>query len=111
MNFYTKTAKETTEYISKLQIDTLTTNTIKEGKRKSIISRFFGQFSDFMTIILLIASAISYWVATVSDSGDYLDPVIILAIVILNAILGVIEESKADKAIQSLKKLSGFFPI
>lgn len=106
MNFYTKTAKETTEYISKLQIDTLTTNSIKEGKRKSIISRFFGQFSDFMTIILLIASAISYWVATVSDSGDYLDPIIILAIVILNAILGVIEESKADKAIQSLKKLS-----
>lgn len=106
MNFYTKTPRETTEYISRLPVDTKTANTIDEGKKKSLISRFFGQFSDFMTIILLIASAISFWVATVSDSGDYLDPVIILAIVVLNAILGVIEESKADKAIKSLKKLS-----
>ncbi|MBE7015330.1 MAG: calcium-translocating P-type ATPase, PMCA-type [Ruminococcaceae bacterium] len=106
MNFYTMTSKETTEYISRLPIDTKAANSIEEGKQKSLIARFFGQFSDFMTIILLIASAISFWVATVSDSGDYLDPIIILAIVVLNAILGVIEESKADKAIKSLKKLS-----
>jgi len=106
MKFYTMTPKETTEYISKLQINSHQTNTIREGRKKNLIQRFFSQFSDFMTIILLIASAISFGISILGESKDYLDPVIILAIVVLNAILGVIEESKADKAIQSLKKLS-----
>lgn len=106
MNYYTKTAKETAEYIKKLPIDTRKTNTIREGKKKSLLSRFFGQFSDFMTFILLIAAGISFGIAIIDESGDYLDPIIILAIVVLNAILGVIEEAKADKAISSLKKLS-----
>ena len=106
MNFYTMTPKETTDYINNLQLDTRTPNTIQEGKKKSLIGRFFAQFSDFMTVILLIASAISFGIAIISDSKDYLDPIIILAIVVLNAVLGVIEESKADKAIKSLKKLS-----
>lgn len=106
MNYYTMTPKDTTQYIRKLPIDSRTANTIREKKQKSLIARFFGQFSDFMTIILLIASGISFGIAMLSNSGDYLDPIIILAIVVLNAILGVIEESKADKAIKSLKKLS-----
>ena len=90
MNYYTMTSQETTQHISKLTIDTRTANTLREKKQKGIISRFFCQFSDFMTIILLIASAVSFGIALISDSGDYLDPVIILAIVVLNAILGVI---------------------
>lgn len=106
MNFYTMTADKVVEYIRKMQIDTTKTNAIDEGRRKSLIARFFSQFSDFMTIILLIASAISFGIALISDNGDFLDPVIILVIVILNAILGVFEEAKADKAINSLKKLS-----
>lgn len=81
-------------------------NKILEKKNKSIIVKFFEQFKDFMVIILLIAAVISFITAIFENSSDYIDSVIILFIVVLNAIIGVIQESKAEKAIDALKKLS-----
>ncbi len=81
-------------------------NTLKEKKRKSFLARFFEQFSDFMVIILLVAAAISFVTSTIEGNKDYIDSIIILFIVILNSVVGVVQESKAEKAIDALKKLS-----
>ena len=81
-------------------------NILKEKKSKGLIARFFEQFSDFMVIILLIAAAISFVTSAIEGSKDYVDSVIILFIVVMNAVVGVVQESKAEKAIEALKKLS-----
>ncbi|AEM79567.1 calcium-translocating P-type ATPase, SERCA-type [Thermoanaerobacter wiegelii] len=75
-------------------------NILKEKKRKSIFSLFIEQFQDYMVIILIIASIISFFL------GETTDAVIILAIVILNALLGTIQENNAEKSLEALKKLS-----
>lgn len=81
-------------------------NELEQPKKKSLILRFFAQFSDFMIIILLIAAGISFVTSYVQQNNDYIDSIIILAIVVLNAITGLIQESRAEKAIEALKKLS-----
>ena len=81
-------------------------NKLRESKRKSLFARFFSQFKDFMTIILLIASVISFVAAIIENKGEFLDPIIILFIVVMNAIIGTLEETKAEKAIMALKELS-----
>ena len=78
-----------------------------EGKKKeSIFVRFIKQFNDFMIIILIIASIISALVSKFQGENDYIDSIIIIAIVVLNAIMGLIQEAKAEKSIESLKKLT-----
>ncbi len=106
MNFHTMSARETAEYIKKQPIDTHKKNRILAAKRKNIFERFLQQFSDFMIIILLLAAGVSLAATILSGEGDFADPIIILVIVILNACLGVIEEYKADNAIEALKKMS-----
>lgn len=81
-------------------------NKLTQKKKKSIILKFLSQFADFMVLILLIASAISFFTAIFDENGDFIDPIMILLIVILNAIIGTIQECKAEKAIDALKKLS-----
>lgn len=81
-------------------------NKLASKKKKSILVKFLSQFSDFMVIILLLAAAVSFFTAIVENTGDFLDPIIILFIVIANAIIGLIQENKAEKAIDALKKLS-----
>ena len=81
-------------------------NKLIEKKHKSFFKKFLEQFSDFMVIILLIASAISFGVSVVEKNNGYIDSIIILMIVIVNALMGVIQESKAEKAIDALKKMS-----
>ena len=81
-------------------------NVLKEKKKKSIPKKFVSQFSDFMVIILFIAAFISFVVSLLSGEGEFYDPVIILLIVMINAIIGVIQESKAEKAIEELKKMA-----
>lgn len=81
-------------------------NKLSEKKKRSLLVRFLSQFSDFMVIILLIAAIISFITAAVKGNGDYIDPVVILLIVIVNAITGMVQESKAEKALEALKKLS-----
>ena len=73
-------------------------NKLTEKKKESILVKFLKQFNDFMIIILIIAAAISAVMSYVEGSNDYLDSVIIIFIVVLNAIMGVIQEAKAETA-------------
>ena len=81
-------------------------NRLQSKKKKSIVSVFLNQFADFMIIILLIAAGISFVTAIMSGDGDFVDPIVILVIVILNAVVGTVQEQKAQKAIDALKKMS-----
>jgi Ca2+-transporting ATPase len=81
-------------------------NALEAKKNKSIISKFFAQFADFMIVILILAAIISFVVSLLEGEADFIDPIIIFAIIILNAILGVLQESKAEKSLEALKKMS-----
>lgn len=81
-------------------------NALKEKKKKGFLLRFLEQFNDFMIIILLIAAAISFVTACMDGDGDIMEPIIILTIVVLNALLGVIQESRAEHSLNALKQIS-----
>ncbi len=82
-------------------------NVLKSGKKKNVFFKFIDQFKDIMVIILIIAAIISFFVAIESkESTDYIEPIVILVIVFMNATLGVIQESKAEKAMEALQKMS-----
>jgi len=81
-------------------------NKLIEEKKKSIIVKLLKQFNDFMIIVLIIASVISGVIEYTQGTNDYLDSIIIIFIVILNAIIGVIQEEKAEKSLDALKKMS-----
>lgn len=81
-------------------------NELTGKKNTSIIQKFFAQFADFMIITLIVAAIISFVVSLLNGELDFVDPVIILFIITLNAILGVIQESKAERSLESLKKMS-----
>lgn len=81
-------------------------NELVAKKNKSVISKFLEQFSDFMIIILICAAAISFIISYMEGQPNYVDPIIILCIILLNATLGVLQESKAEKALEALKKMS-----
>lgn len=80
-------------------------NKLEEKKKESIIIKFIKQFNDFMIIILIIASIISAVVAKLEGSNDYFDSIIIIAIVVFNAIMGLVQEAKAEKSLEALKKM------
>lgn len=80
-------------------------NRLAEAKGKSLIRRFLEQLADPMIIILLVAAAISGVLAAV-EGESFSDVIIILAVVIVNAVLGVYQENKAEKAIEALQKMS-----
>ena len=81
-------------------------NALTQKKHQSIFVKFLSQFQDFMVLILLAAAAVSFAAAFVSGDGDFIDPIMILLIVILNAVIGTVQECRAEHAIDSLKKLS-----
>lgn len=81
-------------------------NELAHKKEDSLLVRFLAQFQDYMVIILLIAAAISFAVSLFNGEADFFDPIIILAIVVLNAMIGVFQESKAQKALEALQKMS-----
>ena len=81
-------------------------NRLEAAKGKSIIRRFLEQLADPMIIILLAAAAISGVLAAMEPEGEFVDVIIILAVVIINAVLGVYQESKAEKAIEALQEMS-----
>ena len=80
-------------------------NELDQGKSKSIFVKFLEQFKDFMIIILIIAAVISGAVGYYQGEG-ITDSIIILIFVIVNAIIGVTQESKAEKSLEALQKLS-----
>ena len=81
-------------------------NKLEEKKKESFFIKFIKQFNDFMIIILIIASIVSAVVSKMQGENDYIDSIIIIAIVILNAIMGLVQEERAEKSIESLKKLT-----
>ncbi len=95
------TAKE-----AKRRQQTYGKNILEVKKGKSLIRKFLAQFADFMIIILIFAAVISFAVSYLDGAPDFVDPIIILLIITLNATLGVLQETRAEKALEALKKLS-----
>lgn len=81
-------------------------NELRQEKKRGVFFRLLDQFKDFMILILLFAAAISFGISLMQGEADYIDSIMILVIVLLNAIIGVAQEMKADKAIEALKRLS-----
>lgn len=85
-------------------------NKLAEGKKTPIIVKFFKQLSDPMIIILMIAAVVSLVLTLVQETSpsvqDFADVIIIAAVVLLNAILGVVQESKAEQAIEALQNMT-----
>lgn len=82
-------------------------NQLKEKKKKTNFQRFLDQFKDVMILILLAAAAVSFAIAIAEgEPQEFFEPALILLIVILNAVMGVAQESKAEKALDALKGLS-----
>ena len=116
--WFSKTAEETEKYL-KTNIETGLSlaevkkrqeengfNELKQAKKKSLFVKFLEQFKDFMIIVLIIAAIVSGIVGVMQGEG-ITDTIIILIVVIANAIIGVAQESKAEKSLEALQKLSG----
>ncbi|MBQ3027884.1 MAG: HAD-IC family P-type ATPase, partial [Lachnospiraceae bacterium] len=81
-------------------------NELSGQKPRSLLSRFADQFNDFMILILLGAAFISFLTSLLEGKADFAEPLIILFIVVVNAILGVVQEAKAEHSLAVLQKLS-----
>lgn len=94
------------EHQAKKRLEEHGKNVLKNEKKISILKQFIMQFSDFCVIILFISCIISFATGFIEGNGDYVEPVVILLIVILNATIGVVQERRAEKAIEALKKMT-----
>ena len=97
--------------LSTEQVEALRTqyglNRLREKKKKTMLQRFLEQFKDVMILILLAAALVSFVVVCVEQNwGELFEPLLIVLIVILNAIMGVVQESKAEHALEALQSLS-----
>lgn len=93
--------------LAEAHLNTYGENKLKEKKKKSNLARFLDQFKDVMILILIAAAAISFVIACIEGNAkEFFEPVLILLIVIINAIMGVMQESKAEKALDALKNMS-----
>ena len=82
-------------------------NKLREKKKKTLLQRFLEQFKDVMILILIAAAIISFVVACVEKNpSEFFEPALILLIVLINAAMGVVQESKAEKALEALQNLS-----
>ena len=116
-NWFNKTIKEVEEHFKLDENQGLTTeqveknretygiNELETKKKKSLIVKFLEQFKDFMIIILILAAIISGVIGYIQNEG-ITDSIIILIVVIVNAIIGVAQENKAEKSLEALQKLS-----
>ena len=85
-------------------------NALAEGKKKSLIVKFLEQFKDIMIIVLLVAAVVSAVIALVQgEYSELIDAGVILLIVVLNAIIGVVQENKAENAMEALKNMNKAF--
>ena len=116
-NWFNKTVTETSEYFKTdlkkgLNLEGVEEsrkkygiNELKAKKKKTLLIKFLEQFKDFMIIILIIAALVSGIIGYIENEG-ITDSIIILIVVIMNAIIGVAQESKAEKSLEALQKLS-----
>ena len=82
-------------------------NKLIDKKKKSMFVRFLEQFKDVMIIILIVAAIVSLVIACIEgDPMEFIEPALIFLIVILNAIMGLVQENKAEKALNALKNMS-----
>ncbi len=82
-------------------------NRLEERKKRSTLQRFLDQFKDAMILILLLAAGVSFFAALgEGDASEFFEPALILLIVVLNALVGVLQENKAEKALDALRGLS-----
>ena len=82
-------------------------NKLREKKKKTTMQRFLDQFKDVMILILIAAAIVSFVVICMEQNwGELFEPALIVLIVILNAVMGVMQESKAEKALDALKNMS-----
>ncbi len=105
-NIRTNLSKGLTEEEAEERLKKYGKNKLDDKKQESIIIKFLKQFNDFMIIILIVASIISAIMAKIDGSGDYIESIIIVAIVVFNAIMGVVQENKAEKSLEALKSMS-----
>ncbi len=115
--FYTQSAGEVLQSLD-VNADGLTTqqaqerlakygpNKLKEGEKPTLLQRFLAQLKDPMLIILLIAAGVSALTGMLAGESEWAEVIIILAVVLLNAVLGVVQESKAEAAIEALQTMT-----
>lgn len=118
MKFYDVSSKQTMEHLSasphgltqdeaKIRLERDGKNELAEGKKRSMILKFFDQFKDAMIIVLLVAAAVSAVIAIVEEQyADLVDAGLILLIVIVNAVIGLAQEAKAEAALDALKNMN-----
>jgi len=90
---------------AKLRQEKYGLNELKAKKKKSLLQKFLEQFKDFMIVVLIVSAIVSGIVGVMEGEG-LTDTIIILIVVIVNAIIGVAQESKAEKSLEALQKLS-----
>ncbi|TFZ41318.1 cation-translocating P-type ATPase [Soehngenia longivitae] len=112
MNWYNKSADEALKELNvdptkgldtasaKERLEKYGANELKEEKGKSFFKKLLAQFSDFLVLILIAAALVSFFI------GETQDSIVIIAIVIVNAMLGLYQEGKAEKALDALKKMA-----
>ncbi|EPC6217659.1 calcium-translocating P-type ATPase, PMCA-type [Enterococcus faecalis] len=81
-------------------------NQFEEAKKDSVLKKFIHSLSDFTTIILLVATAISFYTAIVTEHGEYFEGILIIAIVIINAVLAIVQEGNAEKSLAALQDMN-----
>ena len=118
-NWFNKSEKETVEELQTNETEGFSSkdleekraqygfNELQEAKKKSLFVKFLEQFKDFMIIVLIVAAVISGVVGYIEGEG-ITDSIIIMVVVIVNAIIGVAQENKAEKSLEALKKLSSY---
>ena len=106
-NLSTDAQKGLTSKEASARLEKYGKNQLKEKKKITFAQRFFNQFKDVMILILIAAAVVSFVIACMEGNPkDFFEPILILVIVVLNAIMGTLQESKAEKALDALKNLS-----
>ena len=95
-----------TDEMVKTRLEKFGPNKLAEGKKESLLHRFLKQLAEPMLIILIVAAVLSVGASALSGETDWSDAIIILVVVLVNSILGVMQESKAEKAIAALQEIS-----
>ena len=95
-----------TEEEAKLRLGEHGLNKLDDPESESLIKRFFAQMADPMIIMLIVAAVISLMISLAEGTGEFADVAIIMFVVIVNAVLGVVQESKAEEALKSLQEMS-----